>query len=201
MDLLNCVKGNYCYNVYMNKIKLISLIIFFFAIGFFSYKNILLKTKIRPSQNLAYRIVNVFDSKSSNMTSSAFIPFSSSFNVDEAGSMSESSSSIFWVSSGGRLTVNNNIADTIQGDLPTSDRWYTTYLTSNSIDTDAGIHPQNIFRLVTKNVWKDAKQELYFKINNVNLSLSQNRNASNGVFMMQRYIDSNNLYYTIKTDT
>ncbi|MES2416179.1 MAG: Ig-like domain-containing protein [Patescibacteria group bacterium] len=180
----------------MNKIKLISFIIVVFVIGFFSFKNILLKTKVKPSQNIAYRSVNIFDTKPSNTSASAFVPFSSSFNVEEAGSMTESASGIFWVSSGGRLTVNNAIADTIQGDLPTTDNWYSVYLASNSIDTDAGLHPQNIFRLVTKNVWKDATQDLYFKINKLNLSTSPNRNASNGIFMMSRYVDSNNLYYT-----
>jgi hypothetical protein len=180
----------------MNKIKLIFLVVFVFVIGFFSVKNILLKTKVKPSQNMAYRSVNVFDIKSLNTTASAFIPFSSSFNVEEAGSMAESVSSIFWVSSGGRLNVNNSIADTIQGDLPITDNWYSVYLASNAVDTDAGLHPQNIFRLVTKNLWKDATQSLYFKINKLNLSNSPNRNASNGIFMMQRYTDSNNLYYT-----
>ncbi len=180
----------------MNKIKLIFLVAFVFVIGIFSVKNILLKTKVKPSQNMAYRSVNVFDIKSSNTTASAFIPFSSSFNVEEAGSMAESVSSIFWVSSGGRLNVNNSIADTIQGDLPITDNWYSVYLASNTLDTDAGLHPQNIFRLVTKNLWKDATQSLYFKINNLNLSNSPNRNVSNGIFMMQRYINSNNLYYT-----
>lgn len=180
----------------MNKIKLIFLVVFVFVIGFFFVKNILLKTKVKPSQNMAYRSVNVFDIKSSNTTASAFIPFSSSFNVEEAGSMAESVSSIFWVSSGGRLNVNNSIADTIQGDLSITDNWYSVYLASNAVDTDAGLHPQNIFRLVTKNLWKDATQSLYFKINKLNLSNSPNRNASNGIFMMQRYTDSNNLYYT-----
>lgn len=180
----------------MNKIKLTFLIVFVFVIGFLSFKNILLKTKVKPSQNIAYRSVNIFDIKPSNTTASAFVPFSSSFNVEEAGSMAESASSIFWVSSGGRLSVNNAIADTIQGDLLPTDNWYTVYLASNAIDTDAGIHPQNIFRLVTKNVWKDATQSLYFKINKLNLSSSPNRNASNGIFMMQRYTDPYNLYYT-----
>jgi hypothetical protein len=180
----------------MSKIKFIFSAVLVFLIVLLSFKSFFLKDKIKPSKNIVYRSVNIFDNKSSNTTASAFVPFSSSFNVEEAGSMAESVSSIFWVSSGGRLSVNNAIADTIQGDLLPTDNWYTVYLASNAIDTDAGIHPQNIFRLVTKNVWKDATQSLYFKINKLNLSSSPNRNASNGIFMMQRYTDSNNLYYT-----
>lgn len=180
----------------MNKIKFIFSIVLVCLIGFLSFKSFFLKDKIKPSKNIAYRSVNIFNNKSSDTTATAFVPFSSSFVVEEAGSMAESSSNIFWVSSGGRLTVNNSIADTIQGSLSNTDNWYSVYLSSNSIDTDAGLHPQNIFRLVTKNVWKDVTQDLYFKINNLNLSASPNRNASNGIFMMQRYADSNNLYYT-----
>lgn len=153
---------------------------------------VLIATSFHPT---VLRSVDVFNT-TRPQPGLAFQPFTSSFQVEEVGSMAESNSSIFWVSSGGRLTVQDNVAQTIQGDLPASDRWRSIYNQSNPTDTDNGLHPQNIFRLVARNVWTDARQDLYYNINALNLSTSPNRNASNGIFMMQRYKDANNLYYT-----
>jgi hypothetical protein len=131
-----------------------------------------------------------------NQQGLAFQPFDTSYTIEEAGSMQESSSNVFWVSSGGRLAVQDTIARTIQGDLSQGDQWFASYKNANPTDTDGGLHPQNIFRLVAKNVWGDARQELYYRFDTFNLSASPNRNATNGMFMMQRYKDAYNLYYT-----
>ena len=66
---------------------------------------------------------------------------------------------------------------------------------SSPIDTDNGYHPQNIFRLVSRNKWKNFEQEVYFKVNKINASESPNRNGSNGVLFFNRYQNGDNLYY------
>ncbi len=122
--------------------------------------------------------------------------FKSDSTIDEASSPDKSISNIWWVSSGARFVVKNNSAQTIIGELPQSTDWNLKYLKNNPIDTDNGYHPQNIFRLVNiSKKWKDFSATVYFKIVNDNLSSSPNRNASNGLLLMTRYVDANNLYY------
>lgn len=122
--------------------------------------------------------------------------FSTSQTIDESGSISGSVSSRWWVNSGGRFIINGSTARTIFGDLPSSDKWYKEYLSSNALDTDNGLHPQNIFRLVEREFWKNFSQEVYFKIAKYNVSQSPNRNASNGVLLFNRYQSGDSLYYT-----
>lgn len=122
--------------------------------------------------------------------------FSPDNNLEETGAIYESNSPNWWVNSGAWLIASLNTGKTVQGDLSVSDRWYTEYLESNPIDTDSGLHPQNIFRLVQTSKWKNLTQEAYFKINHVNLSESPNRNVSNGLFLFNRYQTGDNLYYT-----
>ncbi len=122
--------------------------------------------------------------------------FSTSLIIDESGSISGSTSSRWWVNSGGRFIINGSTAKTIFGDLPSSDNWYKEYLSSNPLDTDNGLHPQNIFRLVEREFWKNFSQEVYFKIVKYNVSQSPNRNASNGVLLFNRYQSGDSLYYS-----
>lgn len=133
-------------------------------------------------------------------TASVVSPFSDSFSgtqtINEAGSMSESSSPYWWLNSGGYFYYENGIGRTIQGDLPATDKWAKDYAISNPIDTDGGIHPQNVFRLVTKSKWENFTQEAYFKINKQNMSASPERNAWSGILFFNRYADGDNLYYT-----
>jgi hypothetical protein len=121
------------------------------------------------------------------------------FNVDgvlpEAGSMSESWSPYWWLSSGGLFYLRDGAGSTIQGSLPKNDYWRKFYATTNPRDTDDGYHPQNVFRLVTRSSWQNCRQQLYFRIRNDNLSVSAYRNPSNGLLLMHRYQDSDNLYY------
>jgi hypothetical protein len=136
-------------------------------------------------------------------TSSMFIlpsPFLFTFNsagtLQEAGSALESTSPYFWLNSGGKLVINGANGTTIEGDLPVGDKWHTLYATSNPLDTDNGLHPQNLFRLVTKSSWENTSASADFKIDKDNLSTSPNRNASNGLLLMSRYAsDGQTLYY------
>lgn len=116
--------------------------------------------------------------------------------LQEAGSSNGSSSIYWWLNSGGIFNINNGIASTNQGELPTYNRWRIAYSFSNPIDTNQGYRPQNIFRLVTRSKWNNFEQQIYFRINKDNLTNSPQRNESNGVFLFNRYLDGNNLYYT-----
>ncbi len=115
--------------------------------------------------------------------------------LEESGNAQTSSSPIWWVNSGGLITINGEVMSTIQGELPLASRWHQAYLASNPVDTDQGAHPQNIFRLVSRQTQLNYQQSVYFKINRMQQSASPNRNESNGVLLFNRYLDGNNLYY------
>jgi hypothetical protein len=127
-------------------------------------------------------------------------PFIYSFNtkerLEEVGGESESISPYWWIDSGGFMDMDGEVGKTAQGSLPANDGWRLRYAKSNPEDTDGGYHPQNIFRLISKSVWENFREEVYFKIEKDELSQSPNRNESNGLLLFMRYIDSNNLYYT-----
>jgi len=109
--------------------------------------------------------------------------------------MSGSSSPYWWLSSGGHFYT-DGVGETVHNSLPTNDYWRLLYAANNPLDTDNGYHPQNIFRLVTRSKWGNARQQVYFRIAKDNLSASPNRAASNGVLLFNRYKDQDNLYYT-----
>jgi hypothetical protein len=122
--------------------------------------------------------------------------FSSPQVLVETGSMSESEDPHWWVNSGGRFNITDGSGKTIQGDTMPDDPMAKLYARTNPLDTDNGVHPQNIFRLVERNKWTDFSQEVYFRITALNMSHSPNRNASNGVFLFNRYQSGDDLYYT-----
>lgn len=122
--------------------------------------------------------------------------FTTTSTLEESGSMSSSSSAKWWMNSGGTLYIGNGVAQSIQGELPTLSKWRLAYLLTNSEDTDNGYHPQNILRLVLRSKWKNFTQEVHMLINKDNSSASSNRNESNGLFLFNRYLDGQNLYYT-----
>jgi hypothetical protein len=136
-----------------------------------------------------------FDDAGDMATSS----FQYTFNVDgvleEAGSMEESASKYWWVDSGALLSIHEGMGSTVQGTLPENNKWRMLYASSNSADTDNGRHPQNIFRLLTKNEWKNFSQRMYFRINADNMSDSSNRNESNGILLLSRFNNAGDLYY------
>ncbi len=116
--------------------------------------------------------------------------------ITEADSMSASADSDWWLSSGAYFYVNNGVGKSITGSLPSNDPWRILYNSTNPVDTDNGYHPQNIFRLVTKSSNQNESQQAYFNVSKYWLSSSPNRNASNGIFFFNRYVDQNNVYYT-----
>lgn len=113
----------------------------------------------------------------------------------ESASPDTSTSPYWWVNSGGLLDLKDGRGLTMQGKLETFSPWRLLYAASNPVDTDDGYHPQNIFRLVSRDSWENSSQEVYFKIIASNHSDSPNRNASNGLLLFDRYQDSDNLYY------
>jgi len=115
--------------------------------------------------------------------------------LEEAGSMDESDNPSWWVDSGGEMICRKKAGWTIQGKLSAGSKWKKLYESTNPEDTDGGAHPQNIFRLITRLEWENFSQEAKFKIKKFNLSSSDNRNESNGLLLLNRYKDSDNLYY------
>jgi len=115
--------------------------------------------------------------------------------LEESSSMKKSASDEWWLNSGGIMDINQEGFSTVIGSLDQNNYWRKLYAKNNPKDTDDGYHPQNIFRLVTRNQWQNFSQSIYFKIDELNLSQSKNRNASNGVLLFNRYQDGDNLYY------
>lgn len=123
--------------------------------------------------------------------------FSTSYTLEETGAATESTSSQWWLNSGGYFYsdgVGNGM--TVQGSLQTNDPWRVLYARDNPVDTDNGYHPQNIFRLVTQGQWQNPIQQAYFTITAQNLSASSERDAWSGILLFNRYQDGNTLYYT-----
>ncbi|OGM90557.1 hypothetical protein A2755_03315 [Candidatus Wolfebacteria bacterium RIFCSPHIGHO2_01_FULL_48_22] len=115
--------------------------------------------------------------------------------VHERRSPNESGSRYWWLNSGGEFIVHDGIGSTVEGELDRFSKWRIVYNISNAPDTDEGRHPQNLFRLISRSKWLDVRQEIRFRVTRDNISSSPNRNESNGVVLMSRYVDENNLYY------
>lgn len=130
------------------------------------------------------------------VTSPFLYTFNSNGIVNEAGNINESWSPYWWINSGGKMIIENGVGETIQGSLPPLDPWRIVYLADNPIDTDNGFHPQNIFRLLTRQTWNNIRVETSFFVAGDNFSSSTNRNASNGLLLMSRYqLGGQTLYY------
>jgi hypothetical protein len=121
--------------------------------------------------------------------------FSSKGTLQEAPTLKESSSPYFWLNSGGELKIEEGLGKTQRGALSFSNRWRVRYASANSLDTDGGRFPQNIFRLLTKTSWENNEQTVAFKIVGVNMTDTPNRGEWSGVLLMSRYLDEDNLYY------
>ncbi len=122
------------------------------------------------------------------------------FNVDgvlyEAAPMSATKSPYWWLDSGAEIRIKDGVGATLQGDIDKSDPWYKEYRDTNAEDTDGGLHPQNLLRLVSRSMWDDVRVEASYFIVKDNLSTSVNRNESNGLLLMSRYQDDGQtLYY------
>jgi hypothetical protein len=123
-----------------------------------------------------------------------YYTFNTNGVLQESGDLDESSSPFWWLNSGGQMLLSDGVGKTITGEN-SNEKWRKAYKEANPVDTDDGLHPQNIFRLLTKRKWDKLTQEIHFKIDSIVLSDSTNRNDSNGVLLMHRYQDRNNLYY------
>lgn len=143
---------------------------------------------------LASIISAILHPKGGSLTASV-TSLDSTTSLQETGALFESNSSMWWVNSGGYMLTTNGVNETIQGDLPTTDKWYIAYSKANPVDTDGGSHPQNIFRLVNKRKWQNYTEQAYFRITKQNLSASDQRDAWSGLLLFNRYADENNLYY------
>ncbi len=139
--------------------------------------------------------VPVFASTAASVVSPYLYTFNDIGQLQEASSALASTSRYWWVNSGAYLNISGGYGRTIQGALAATDPWRILYAANNPTDTDNGQHPQNIFRLVSRNQWQNARTEAQFYIDRDNLSASPNRNVSNGLLLFNRYQDSQNLYY------
>lgn len=147
-----------------------------------------------------HKLAKLDEVKNTERMITIHLPFIYSFNspgtLYEAGSAYESSSPYWYLNSGGKLILTGSLGETVQGDLPASDIWAKRYADSNPIDTDNGLHPQNLFRLVTRASVDNVSVEARFFIAKNEHSASPNRNASNGLLLMSRYApDGQTLYY------
>lgn len=115
--------------------------------------------------------------------------------LEESSSMKKSKNPDWWLSSGALMKNEKGEFSTNIGNLSENNPWRKLYAKNNPKDTNNGYQPQNIFRLVTKCRYENISQEVYFKISATNLSQSENRTNSNGIFLFNRYSDSDNLYY------
>jgi hypothetical protein len=115
--------------------------------------------------------------------------------IQEAGTMDESENPYWWLNSGGELIAGGGVGMTLFGESPVAYGWGRAYAVAQAVDTDGGTHPQNLFRLITRSTWDNASTEAYFKIGKVHMSMSPNRNASNGILLFSRYANGDNLYY------
>ena len=121
--------------------------------------------------------------------------FKSTGTLKEASSEDESSSPYFWLDSGAKLIIENGIGRTLQGKLSELDPWHVRYALSSRVDTSNGDYPQNLFRLLTRSSWENVRVDTSFRILADHFVDSPNQNASNGLLLMLRYTDGNNLYY------
>ncbi len=126
-------------------------------------------------------------------------PFTYSFKTEgivfETGSSEESSDPYVWLNSGAKLIRHANLGMTVQGALTPLDIWRIRYLRGNALDTENGYVPQNLFRLITRSSFENVRTEMSFRIVRDNFTESAQRNASNGLLLMSRYLDGDNLYY------
>jgi hypothetical protein len=149
-----------------------------------------------PAFAFGYALVLPQDAPPAIVGATAEYTFADGGTLYESAVMEKSTSPYFWLDSGGSLTVGDGVGKTIQGTLPEEDPWRMLYAKNNSLDTDNGFRPQNIFRLITKSSWNDLEESAGFYINADNFSVSPNRNESNGLLLMSRYTDDGQtLYY------
>lgn len=133
--------------------------------------------------------------QAASVGSSFHYQFSVNGTLNETGSMEQSSSPYFWLNSGGQIILEDGVGKTLQGETRLTNVWRTLYSLSSGTDTDEGLYPQNLLRLVTRSEWTDVEEEVRFKITKINMTDTPNRDGWSGMLLMSRYQDGNNLYY------
>jgi hypothetical protein len=146
------------------------------------------------------KLSQLFSKQTASVAQSVSSPFLYSFSVNgrlsEAGADAESTSPYWWLNSGAYMYLVDGVGTTVQNDLSLKDKWRLLYNKENAVDTDAGLHPQNIFRLITRQVWQaNVREETDFNFIKYNVSLSTERDVWNGALHFLRYQDQDNLYY------
>ena len=134
-------------------------------------------------------------SLSLNSSSDMNYTFNSTGNLKESSDASKSSSPYWWLNSGALLSIQNGVGKTLQGDLSPNNPIRLVYNKNKPVESDNGSHPQNIFRLLTKQSWENNRQQIYLKINGDNLQNPKNRNPWNALSLASRYINDLNYYY------
>lgn len=143
-------------------------------------------------------------SKLSNpiLTSYSFAPsetllytFNTAGMLEETRLIYESPSPYWWLNSGGLLLMREGMGATQHGPLEEGSQWQQIYSNTNPLDTENGYFPQNIFRLLTRGVAENKRQEIRFSIDAVHLTSTPNRGGWSGIFLINRYRDDDNLYY------
>ncbi len=163
------------------------------------------KTKLRRASYAAILVATMLSFGSfipltdAVSTASVNLPFTYDFHVN--GILGESSSSVlstspyWWLNSGGRLTLQNGIGNTIQHSLAATDPVRVSYAAENPVATDQGYHPQNVFQMLFRTPVASPDASIYVKRNADNLTNATNRHAWNGDSILANYINQNNYYY------
>jgi len=162
---------------------------------------LLIVIKSMPDTNneidkISYQDIDALDIVQEEISNNELIDeFSQDGILSETGSMSESESTWWWVNSGAYFVVEGGIGRTIRGGLSEGDVWRKKYNDAKPKTTQDGFHPQNIFRLITKQKWQNMSEEVYFKITGMHKAPVEERGESNGVLLFGHYIDQDDLYY------
>jgi len=103
----------------------------------------------------------------------------------------------WWVNSWAFFFVKSWTWSTVQWELEQWSKWQVSYSKYNWwLETDMWYHPQNIFRLILNEKFRSFIQSAYFKIDKYILSDDPHRWDPNWLLLFNRYVDSDNLYYT-----
>jgi hypothetical protein len=127
-------------------------------------------------------------------TTSSARAFSTPPVLEETVRMEDSASPEFWLPSGAKFMNDGDAGRTLQGELSADDPWRTTYARTNPTDSDDGFHPQNVFRLVSRTGVENFSEEVVFRVIRTNASDSPNRDGSNGVFTLLRFVGRDDTY-------
>ncbi len=121
--------------------------------------------------------------------------FEGSAEVNESMYVTRSPSPAWWLVSGAGLTIGGGVGSTWVDEAPEG-YYRMRYELRKPQDSDGGRHPQNLFRLVTREQLRGAtRQECYFRILEYRLSSSPERYAPNGLLLFNRYQSEDEFYY------